>query len=371
MPHPDIALFGSFPKTGGITRTLLNVTRVWVDLGLNVEIVLFRNGVPFHPEKLPAAVTVKRLGTTSKLTTQLALFRYLLARRPAVLFSTKHVANVMVCRCHRLPGNRTRLVLRVSNNYFRDNTESDLPARQRKFKEIMRHYPKADAIITVSKGLRQVLRKNLGLADTKTYPIGNSVDSTGVRALAKAPIDHPWFAPGEPPVAITAGRLNRQKDHPTLLRAFRATRERLASRLVILGGGPERARLEALADNLGIASDVAFLGHVENPYAYMARSDLFVLSSLWEGFPNVLAEALTVGVPIVSTACPHGPEEILKQGEYGDLVPVGDWQALAGVMTRSLEGHARPFDREAACARFDINTAAWKYLQAFGLVESV
>ena len=367
---PDIALFGSFPERGGIVSTLLNLTRAWVGRGLKVEIVLFRDGVPFYPEQLPSTVTVFRLGTKRKWSTQVALYRYLMKRKPAVLFSTKHVANLLVCRCRHLPRLHTKLVLGVNNNYFRDGTEVNTPARQSKFREIKRYYPLADAVITVSDGIRRALTEEAGLSGVAVRPIFNAIDIENIRNLAKEPAAHPWFETKDVPMLVSAGRLARQKDFPTMLRAFHATRRRLPCRLAILGRGPQKERLEALAGELGIADDVAFLGLVENPFAYMARADLFVLSSLWEGFGNVVAEALAIRVPVISTACPYGPAEILKRGEYGDLVPVGDWQALADAMTRSLSGRTRHFDHEVACKPFDAATAAGQYLQVFGLAAS-
>src|SRR5690606_37626457 len=132
-----------------------------------------------------------------------------------------------------------------------------------------------------------------------------------------------------PPVLVAAGRLVPQKNFPLLLAAFAQLRAQRPARLLILGEGRERPRLEAAAHELGIAADVALPGHVDNPYAAYARASLFVLSSDWEGLPTVLIEALACGCPIVATDCPSGPAEILQGGRYGSLVPMGDAAALA------------------------------------------
>jgi glycosyltransferase involved in cell wall biosynthesis len=161
-------------------------------------------------------------------------------------------------------------------------------------------------------------------------------------AAARAPVEHPWFADGEPPVLLAAGRLTAQKDYPTLLRAFRAAREARALRLVVLGEGEERGRLEALARELGVAPEVDFAGFVANPYAFMARASLFVVSSAWEGLPTVMVEAMACGAPVVSTDCPSGPGEILERGRYGRLVAVGDAAALAGAMLATLDDPPPP-----------------------------
>ena len=142
---------------------------------------------------------------------------------------------------------------------------------------------------------------------------------------------------------LSAGRLSAQKDFPTLIRAFAALRATRDARLVILGGATADGKTEvrqqdlvALAEGLGVASDLCLLGFMPNPYAYMARARIFALSSAWEGFGNVLVEALACGCPVVSTDCPHGPAEILDGGRYGRLVPVGDDAAMAEAMADVL-----------------------------------
>jgi glycosyltransferase involved in cell wall biosynthesis len=164
----------------------------------------------------------------------------------------------------------------------------------------------------------------------------------------KAPVEHPWFARGECPVFVTVGRLIEQKDHSTLLQAFASLRKQRNARLLVLGEGEARPQLERLAGSLGLRNDVSLPGFADNPYAYMSRAAGFVLSSAREGLPTVLIEALALGVPVISTDCPSGPREILKDGTLGALVPVGDVSALAGAMNRILD------DRSTCC----VNPAA-------------
>ncbi len=165
-----------------------------------------------------------------------------------------------------------------------------------------------------------------------------SVVKAEVWAKAQAPLDHPWFKPDQPPVLVAVGRLQMQKDYPTLIRAFAQVRQSRRARLLILGEGKERLMLEALIKKLGLEQDVSLPGFVMNPYAYMARASLFVLSSRWEGLPTVLIEALCCGTPVVSMDCPSGPREILRGGKYGPLVPVGNADALARAIETTLEG---------------------------------
>ncbi|MGV3489726.1 MAG: glycosyltransferase [Devosia sp.] len=141
---------------------------------------------------------------------------------------------------------------------------------------------------------------------------------------------------GDGPVIVTAGRLTPVKDHKTLLRAFAELLDRRPARLVIFGDGPLLGELRAESEAIGIASRVLFAGYVNDPAAVYAAADLFVLSSLTEGFGNVLIEAMAAGVPVVSTDAPHGPREILEAGRLGRLVPVGDAEGLAIAMDETL-----------------------------------
>jgi len=161
---------------------------------------------------------------------------------------------------------------------------------------------------------------------------------------------------------MSAGRLVPQKDFATLLKAFAEVRAKLDSRLVLLGEGEERSSLERMARQLGIGGDVWMPGYVPNPYAMMSRAAVFVLSSVWEGLPTVLIEALACGTPVVSTDCPNGPAEILENGRYGPLVPVGDHSALGRAIISSLETST---DRDKLTRRaqdFSVGRALEQYL---------
>jgi glycosyltransferase involved in cell wall biosynthesis len=131
--------------------------------------------------------------------------------------------------------------------------------------------------------------------------------------------------------------------------------------LLILGEGAERPALEALVTQLGLDDAVSMPGFVENPYAYMARAALFVLSSRWEGLPTVMIEALCCGLPLVATDCPSGPREILRDGEYGQLVPVGNAPALAQAMLTALTGNG-PRPVAASWQRFALEPVVNQYI---------
>jgi glycosyltransferase involved in cell wall biosynthesis len=168
-------------------------------------------------------------------------------------------------------------------------------------------------------------------------------------------------------VVLAVGRLTRVKDYPTLLRAFAILRARRPCRLLILGEGRQRPRLERLVGRLGLGEDVRMPGFVANPYAYMARARLLVVSSLREGGPQVLIEALALGTPAVSTDCPSGPREILDGGRYGALVPRRDPAALADAMGATLDAPAPAGLLSEAAARYRVDSSCRAHLKAFGL----
>jgi glycosyltransferase involved in cell wall biosynthesis len=185
-------------------------------------------------------------------------------------------------------------------------------------------------------------------------------------AGAEEPLDHPWFAAGEPPVVLGVGRLVKQKDFPTLVRAFARVRERRPARLLLLGETKKprrRRRLEELTRELGVEKDVAIEGFVDNPLPYMKRAAVFALSSAWEGLPGALIEAMACGCPPVSTDCPGGSAEILDQGRFGPLVPVGDDAALAEAIVQQLERPTAPELLEARAREFAVDVAVDHYLE--------
>jgi glycosyltransferase involved in cell wall biosynthesis len=218
-------------------------------------------------------------------------------------------------------------------------------------------------VVAVSQGVAKDLNKVLGLPMEKMQVIYNPAVTPELKTKSQEPLDHPWFAPGEPPVILGVGKLEAQKDFPTLIRAFSQIRKIQPARLVILGWGPEsdKQKLETLIHELGVEADVNLAGYVNNPFAYMARASVFALSSRWEGLPFVLVEAMAVGTPVVSTDCESGPAEILGDSKYGMLVPVGDSQALAEAILNVLAGKSQ--QAEAAwLSQFSLETVTQHYL---------
>jgi glycosyltransferase involved in cell wall biosynthesis len=229
-----------------------------------------------------------------------------------------------------------------------------------------RAYPNADAIVAVSDGVADDLATLLGIDRIRISRIYNPVVTPRLSILAERPLNHPWFAPTQPPVVLGAGRLIKQKDFVTLIHAFSIVHKRRPARLLIIGEGDDRQSLQALVKQLGLEADVALPGYVENPFQYMRRAAVFVLSSRWEGLPTVLLEAMACGTPVVSTDCPSGPREILEGGRHGMLVAMGEPLLLARAIETQIEGPAIPTAIQRARS-FSVEAAVDRYRTVLGL----
>ncbi len=350
-----IAFFLPSLNGGGAERVILNLLEGITERGIRVDLVLAAAKGAFL-EQLPSGVRLVDLHSARVLRSVGPLASYLRRERPRVLVSSMNYANLVALWAARLARQGTPVVVTVHTTLSQSK-----PGAGRLSTRISPHllrvfYPWAARVVAVSRGAADDLARSSGLRRDLLEVVYNPVITPAVLAGASQAPDHPWFGPGQPPVILGVGRLTRQKDFPTLIRAFAETRRRRPARLIILGEGEDRAALTALAGELGVADDIALPGFRENALAYMAGSALFVLSSAWEGLPTVLIEALAVGTRVVSTDCPSGPREILQDGRLGSLVPVGDPAALAAAMLEALEQPARkapldelrPFTRDAA-----------------------
>jgi len=190
----------------------------------------------------------------------------------------------------------------------------------------------ADLIVVPSNGLYRQLINDFNMPAEKTTVIHNPVITKAIQKLSKVPVNHPWLADKEVPLILNVGALELQKDQATLLKAFALLRKQIRVRCIIIGDGPLLDKLKRMAGNLQIIEDVAFTGFVKNPFRFMANADVFALSSVYEGFGNVIVEAMACGCPVVSINCPYGPEEIITDGLDGILSPLGDEQSLANNM---------------------------------------
>lgn len=279
------------------------------------------------------------------------LARHLRRSPPEVLLSAASHVHLPVLWAHRLAGVDLPVVLRVSNHMSRSHAHVTPRARVLAPRLARASFARADRIIAVSRGVADDIATVTGYPAERIQTIYSPIVTPELRERARAGLAHPWFAAGEPPVVLGVGRVVRQKDFPTLIRAFARVRAARPARLLMLGRANKSRRrraLEELIDALGVRADVCLAGYVDNPLPYMREAAVFVLSSAWEGLPGALIEALACGTPIVSTDCPSGPREILADGTYGRLVAVGDAEGMAAAIVDALD---HPPDRERLRAR--------------------
>ena len=315
---------------------MLDIARGLSQRGLAVDLVLVK-AVGEYLEFVPPGVRLVDLKSRRALFCFPALARYLRRERPAVLVSTSPALNVVAILVRALVARDMAVAARRPSTFtmefrfggFKERIVLQLERR------LLRH---ADAVIANSRGAAHDLVHVAPHLARLTRVIHNPVVWPDLADMASEPVDHRWFQSPSTRVVIAAGRLVSVKDYPTLLRAFAEVVLKCRSaRLVVLGEGQDREALRRLAVDLGIGEVVDFPGFVTNPFAYMAKADVFVLSSLHEGSPNVLVQAMACGTPVVSTDCRSGPREILQDGALGRLVPVGDWQALGQAILETLD----------------------------------
>jgi glycosyltransferase involved in cell wall biosynthesis len=339
------------------------LSRSFANQGLGVELLTY---APADPRLLVSGlderVGIVNLGPGHQLSHVFQLGSYLAQRGPRVLLAAGPRANRLAAGCRRRARGSTRIFLGVHNVLTPGLSELGSIRRMLRIRDIRRSYLHADGVICVSAGVADDLLRYAPIPAERLSVIHNPVLDEERLAAPGSNCPHPWLAPGEPPVILGAGRLTPQKDFPTLLRAFALLAADTDHRLLIIGEGDEREALQRLTDRLGLRERVAFPGFVDDPLGYMRGARLFVLSSAWEGFGNVLVEAMAVATPVVSTDCPSGPREILRDGALGPLVPPGDPKALADAMRAAL---ARPTDADQLRRRareFSAEVVARRYL---------
>ncbi len=344
---------------GGAERVVSNLATAFDGNGWAVDVVVTRETGPME-EKLPDSVAVRSLDSRRTLASFRPLVAYLRERRPDVLIANMTHINVIAALATRFARVGTSLVV-VEHSMLSDRIERMDGRKELATAKLARYvYPWADVIVAVSDGLADDVASVTGINRSAITTIYNPIVTDEITDRANEPVDLPAFA-DDVPVVVSVGRLEVRKDVPTLLRAFQRVLKHRECRLVICGDGPKRADIEELANALKIDEHVTFAGWVDNPYKYMRQADVFALSSTVEGLSNVLVEALAVGCPVVSTDCESGPAEILEGGRWGELVPVGDHEALSAAITTTLESSVEATQLRARANAFTTETAYQHY----------
>lgn len=367
QPNDDrrLAILLATSGHSGVDTVMTNLIRAFAAAGRQVDLLRIRNHGPYL-DSVPENVRLVDLGVGHINTALLPLIRYLRRTRPYALLTDKDRLNRIALWARWAARVPTRVSIRMGTTISIDLPTRPALDRWLQTLSIRHLYRRADSVLVPSQGAADDLAQFAGLPRSRIHVVPSPVVTRQLQLFAARRPDHPWFHDQGPPVILGVGELSGRKDFATLVHAFAKVRTQYPCRLMILGEGRRRGQLEELARKLNIGEHVALPGFISPPYPYMAHAALFVLPSRWEGMPVVLIEALALGTPVVATDCPSGPRELLDGGRYGDLVPVGNADALAAAILRTLQ---QPPDQEflrGAVQRYTLENSAREYLRAMG-----
>jgi glycosyltransferase involved in cell wall biosynthesis len=362
-----IACFLATSGHSGVDRVAKNLLPGMAQAGYQVDLLKIQNHGPELTPPLADNLRVIEFKTTHVYTALPELIGYLKTYRPDVLLSDKDRVNRTALIANALAGGVARVALRSGTT-----VSINLASRSRLDRFIQRNsmrylYRHAEAILMPSKGAADDFANYIGIDRSRIAVVPSPIITPRYHECLKQPLDHPWFKPGEPKVILSVGELCRRKDFTTLIRAFALLKDRYDCRLMIVGEGRARARLEDEVKRLNLQHRVALPGFVDAPYALMREAGLFVLSSLWEGMPVVMIEALAAGTPVVSTNCPSGPEELLRELPGKLLAEPGNEVSLAEAMAGQLDNPLPAEQLKAAATPYILENSVASYLAAMGL----
>jgi glycosyltransferase involved in cell wall biosynthesis len=356
-----IAIFLPSLEGGGAEKCMVTLAEGFAKRNLDVTFVLPKAEGP-HLARASEIANVVDLRAGTAFRSIPSLGRYLRTEKPDVLVSALEHTNTAALIAKRISRADTRVIVTTHTMVsFWKRSQRDLKSRAL-FRIIPLVYPFADAIVAVSSAVASDLSQILGLPERSVRVIYNPIPIDEIVRLSTARVESPWFEPGEPPVVLAVGSLWPHKDYKTLVAAFAVAHKEKPMRLVILGEGPERLRLEGEVRRMGLEDEVLLQGFVDNPYSWMAKSSVFVMPSKLEGLPTALVEAMACGVTPIATDCPGGSAEVLEEGRCGYLTPVGDPKAMAERILESIDRPVDPIRLRRRAEAFSVERSVTEYL---------
>jgi glycosyltransferase involved in cell wall biosynthesis len=360
----DIAIVLHDLRGGGAERAMLRLASGFHDAGRRVVLILVKAQGEYLQD-VPATIPIVDLASGSVFGAIPKLASWIRRNKPGKILAALTHVNIAVIVASKFARFQGPVVVSERNQI------SEKAAAAQRVRERITYaltpfiYRRASAIVAVSRGVAQDVVKFTSLPDDRVHYVHNPVFNATIGEKAAQASPHPWLddPPSDVPVIIAVGRLHHQKDFETLIRAFNHLRTTRPARLIIFGDGAERPTLERLAEHSPFSSDIDLPGFCANPFAAMSRAHLLVLSSRWEGFPNVLVEAMSCGCAVVATKCPSGPDEILDGGRYGPLVPIGDEVAMADAMAVALNTPGLGHLAAERAKVFSVASASENYLK--------
>lgn len=355
-----IAIYLPSLRGGGAERVMVTLANAFAERGFTVDLVLASATGPYLSE-VSSAVNLVNLKRSRVVTSLPGLVWYLRWRKPTALLSAMGHANLVALLAKKIAGVATRVVVSeredpsVRNGDMRSIRSGIIDFANRYF------YATADAIHAVSYGVGRAVAKKLRLPVESVQVVYNPIDIKHISQLSDDEVTTRLIVNDDCRLVVSVGRLSKEKDYSTLVKAVSLVRKVIDVRLVILGEGDMRSELEQLISELGLEKHVALPGFCENPFSVMKRADLFILSSIWEGLPNGLIQAMACGTQVVATDCPSGPSEILENGKWGRLVKVGDVDAMSLAIIEALNEETHP-DVAIRAGDFNVDNAVSGYL---------
>ena len=355
-----IAIFVPTMEAGGAERVAVSLIKGFLHHGIKVDLVLVSAAGPLL-KQLPVGVTVVNLRKERTIYSVCKLRAYLKKEQPNALISLMNHANVVAVISGVLSRFKGHIMITEHNSIQFDLVRKD-GFKSRAMLVLMRLiYKYADSVVAVSNGILKELQTVLALKNAVC--IYNPVD---VPRVVDGNTNNTSSGASEPDAfktIVAIGRLSPQKNYQLLIKSFHLIRDSVPARLHILGEGNERPRLEKMIDDLSLHGLVTLQGFMTAPFNWLQKADLFVLSSSWEGFGLVIAEALAMGVTVVATDCHTGPAEILENGKYGYLVPVNDPDKMAEAIIHALKNPMDPDMLKKRAEEFSIPHITKQYLK--------
>lgn len=318
---------------GGAQRTMVNLLKSIDKNSFSPTLVLLDyNPNDAYASLIPDDIEIINLNSRGRYAAW-KVKKIIESKQPDKLFSTLPQVNFAVWLGNKISNRKPKLILRETN-YRKEGTNTTV-LKQKLYKTI---YRDADRVIGLSEGVSKHMIEAYQLDATKVTRIYNPVDIEGINIKSLETCEISYTKKIK---MIACGRLAKQKNYPLLIKALGKLKDKGCNdfELFIMGEGPDEKILKRMISDYGLTENIRLIGFRSNPYAYMRQADLFILSSLWEGFGHVVVESMACGTPVLATDCPHGPREILKDGEYGWLVPNNDLHQLSIKLGNLMHEH--------------------------------
>ena len=375
MPHNKIKVLFLTPSigSGGAERQIVRLSNSLNKEILDITIAALRVGGGYE-DLLNNKVKIDylsggiiRSSLLSHLLGRIKLPRLILRHEPDVIHSNQTLLNIICIKTCESINYKGRVILGIQNNLTSELNGIPYPVRNKLKDAVLNSFKRADKVVALSRGVASDLFRHSPELEKRTTVIYNACVDDNIRNSMQEPIT--YMKKPDVPVLLACGRLVHQKDYPTLLRAVKIVKQHMPVEVWILGEGPLRKKLEIYAESLGVHDNVRFLGFQKNPFKFFAAADVFVLSSVHEGFGNVIVEAMACDLPVISTDCPFGPNEIIQHEWNGILTRPGDYEGMAKWILKLLTDQTLRITlaekAKLQLSRFEAKTVAEQYEEVF------